>query len=137
MSQDFLDFLKKREPKLCVLATSSLDNQPASAVMGYAVLDDLTVICSTDKSSRKWSNLMQNPKVALVFGWGFDELNIQYHGMATLVESGDEFKKCEETYFNFHPESLEFKGIPETGYIKIKPIWTRMSDYSSDPPLIQ
>ncbi len=137
MFQEVLDFLKKREPKLCVLATSSLANEPESAVMGYAVSDDLSIICSTDRSSRKWNNLKQNSKVAITFGWGFGELNIQYSGLATLVESGEELKKCEDIYFASHQESLEFKGTPETGYIKIKPTWIRLSDYSSDPPRIE
>ena len=82
--------------------------------MGYAVLNDLTLILSTDKSSRKVKYLKENPKVALNFGLTFEELNIQYEGIAKLVEQGEEFKKCEDIYFSSHPESLEFKGVPET-----------------------
>lgn len=132
-----LNFLQSKEPKLCVLATTSTKGEPECAVMGYAVLDDLSIVLCTDKSSRKVTNLRKNPKVALTFGWTFEELNIQYEGLAQLAEVGERLKTCEEIYFNAHPESIEFKGIPETIYIKVKPTWYRLSDYNIDPPLIE
>lgn len=132
MKDEILDFLKNRESKLCVLATSSSNAKPECAVMGYAVLDDLSLVLSTDKGSRKKINLLENNRVSLVFGWGFDELNVQYEGIAELAEDGGENKKCEEIYFASHPESLEFKGTPETIFIKVKPTWLRLSDYTTD-----
>ena len=137
MIQKIQDFLKNRDPQLCVLATSSLTGIPQCAVMGYAVTDDLNLILSTDKTSRKVVNIKTNPQVALVFGWLFTELNVQIQGEARLIESGQELKTCEEIYFASHPESVEFKGLPETIFIKIKPLWLRLSDYSVDPPWIQ
>lgn len=137
IQSEVLQFLKKKIPKLCVLTTCSADGKPECAVMGYAVRDDLSLILSTDKTSRKWNNLHDNPRVALVFGWSFKELNIQYEGTAQLVESGEPFHQAEKIYFAAHPEAQEFKGLPETVFIKITPTWIRLSDYSVAPPRIQ
>ena len=137
MRDKILKFLQAREPKLCVLATAALSGRPEAAVMGYAVLPDLTVILSTDRNSRKVVNLRANPQVALVFGWAFDELNVQREGQAEVVDGGEERKKCEEIYFASHPESAEFRGLSETIYIRVKPSWYRLSDYTVEPPVIK
>lgn len=137
METEVLNFLTNRPEKLCVLATVNEKGEPECAVMGYAVLPDLSLVLSTDKTSRKWLNLRQNPFVALTFGWSFSELNIQYEGEAVLVGEGEEYKKCEEIYFSVHPEALEFKGQAETVFLKIKPTWTRLSDYRQTPARIE
>ena len=137
MKEEVFKFLSSKTPKLCVLATASNEAKPQCAVMGYTLTPNLEVILSTDSTSRKQNNLQQNHVVALTFGWSFEEFNIQYEGVAQLVKSGDEYKKCEETYFTSHPESEEFKGIPETVFIKVKPTWIRLSDYSTTPPRIE
>lgn len=105
--------------------------------MGYAIKDDGSLILSTDKSSQKWKNLHTNSRVALVVGWSFEELNIQYEGTAQLIESGEPFHQAEKIYFTDHPEAQEFKGLPETVFIKITPTWIRLSDYSVTPPRIE
>lgn len=137
MKDKILKFLKQKNPKLCVMTTCTSDGKPECAVMGFAVLDDLSLVLSTDKTSRKWKNLQDNPRVALVFGWSFEELNIQYEGTAERLESGETFHQAEEIYFSAHPEAVEFKGIPETVFIKITPLWLRLSDYSVTPPRIK
>lgn len=137
MKDEIFKFLKERNPKLCMMASSSPDGKPECAVMGYALLDNLSLILCTDNTSRKWKNLLSNPHVALVFGWSFEELNVQYEGTAELIESGEEFDKAKETYFAVHPEALEFKDLPETVYLKITPVWIRLSDYSVTPPRIE
>lgn len=137
MKDEIITFLKEKSPKLCVMASSSSDGKPECAVMGYAVLDDLTLVLCTDKTSRKWNNLKANPRVACIFGWSFEELNVQYEGTTELIESGEMFDKAKETYFEVHPEALEFKELPETVYLKISPLWLRLSDYSVAPPRIE
>ncbi|OGV91531.1 hypothetical protein A3A66_00135 [Microgenomates group bacterium RIFCSPLOWO2_01_FULL_46_13] len=133
VTEEVFNFLKNQDPKLCVIATSSKTGKPECAVMGYAVMDGLTVILSTDKTSRKWQNLKENPLVALTFGWSFEELNIQYEGRVELAETGKALKECERVYFRSHPEAVEFKGLPETVFIKVIPQWLRLSDYTVDP----
>lgn len=126
-------FLRRKDLKLCVIATSTKDGKSECAVMGYSILNDLTVVLCTDKTSRKWKNLKENPKLSLTFGWSFDTPNIQYDGICELVENGAELETCEKTYFLSHPEAEEFKDLPETVYIKATPKWVRLTDYSTNP----
>ncbi len=137
MQQEIPEFLKNKDPKLCVIATASKSGKPECAVMGYTVLDDLTIILSTDNASRKWQNLQENPQVALTFGWSFEELNVQYDAVAKLITEGNALQECEAAYFANHPEAAEFKGLPETAYIKVIPYWLRLSDYTVEPPRIE
>lgn len=132
-----IDFLTDRNPKLCAFSSASISGKPECAVMGYAVRSDLSLVLSTDKNSRKVINIKENSQVALSFGWTFEELNVQYEGIATGIANGPEMLACEKIYFASHPESMEFKGAPETVYISITPSWLRLSDYTTTPPSIE
>jgi general stress protein 26 len=136
LKEEVLYFLRKTDPKLCVMATVG-PGKPQCAVMGYAVLSDLFLVLSTDNFSRKWKNLQKNKNVAINFGWSFSTLNVQYEGIATLVDKkSKDFKRCEEIYMASHPESLEYKDLPSMVYLEISPTWFRLSDYLVDPPRI-
>ena len=130
-------FLRTRDPKLCSLSTVSGSGDPESAVMGYALGESNILVFSTDKNSRKVPNIEKNHRVAMIFGWSFGELNIQMEGAASLVTGGNDLHACEDIYFAAHPEALEFKGTPETIYIKVQPVWLRLSDYNPNPPDIK
>lgn len=136
MQNKVLEFLKSQQPRICVLATTCDKGAPHCAAMLYTVSDDLSLILSAHKSTRKCGNLKNNFKVALTFGFNFGILNIQYEGMAELIEEGEEYKKCEEIYFKDHPEAERYKGL-DMVFIKIKPQWIRLSDYSVEPPVIE
>lgn len=131
-----LEFLKKRDLKLCVLSTASGDAQPESAVMRYAVKDDLTVVLSTQKNTRKCNNIVQNPSVSLVFGWSFTELNLQCSGVATLIEEGNQYDEWGKFYLTVNPEAAQYKS-PNTVYIVVKLSWIRLTDFSGHPPKIE
>ena len=128
-----VDYLKKREIKTCTLATASSEGKPEAAVVGYAILDDLTIILSTTKESRKWQNLLQNPQIALTIGGTFTDLYLQLEGTAILVTEGETYKQCEELFFSFNPQAAKFKG-PSTIFMRVNPTWVRFLDYSSHPP---
>jgi len=135
MQDKVFNYLKNKEAKLCVISTASSDLQPSSAVVAYAVKDDLTVVLSTHPVTQKWKNLKENEKVALVFGFDFAGLNIQYHGKSELIERGDSYNDYEELFFGQNPEAKKFM-TPDTGFIKITPTWMRVTDYSAQPPEI-
>ena len=137
MEEKILAFLKNRTPKLCTMATISLDSKPQNAVVGYAVKDDLKILINTNFHTRKWTNLKSTPSVALVFGWAFDELNVQYEGTAELLDSTHPDLQIEENYFfSQNEEARKFKS-PETRIIRISPIWIRLMDPTVYPPKIE
>lgn len=136
MEQEVLTLLKNLNPKLCVMATSSIGCNPECAVLTYVVHEDLSITISTHSKSRKWKNLEQNRRVALTFGCEFGKPNIQYEGIAELFVEGKDHQWHEEVYFKEHPDLIKFKG-PDTVFLKVTPTWIRLTDYSSHPPRIE
>ena len=51
-----------------VIATSDKDNNPEAALVGFAAADDLSLVFGTYTTTRKFRNLQNNPRVAIVFG---------------------------------------------------------------------
>jgi general stress protein 26 len=77
---------------LCYLATSEEDGQPHLSLMNFAVLrevDGIALVLSTQKSSKKWTAICANPKVALLMH-DFDGLKRS----DAAVDVGDE-RKCD------------------------------------------
>jgi uncharacterized pyridoxamine 5'-phosphate oxidase family protein len=60
-----------------VLTTATNSGQPEAALVGFAVTPDLEVIFDTVRSSRKYPNLKENPRVAFVAGCT-TEITVQY-----------------------------------------------------------
>ncbi len=134
LQADIYTFLANRTKKLCVLSTSFC-HYPESAVMGYAVKDDLTILLSTHANTRKIQNIRANEKVSLVFGWGFDEPNIQCSGKATIIE-GEDREEYATFFYKMNPEAEKFRSS-DTLFISIKLIWIRFSDFTVRPPRIE
>lgn len=135
MKNTIYQTLQNRTPKLCVLATSTLQGKPECAVLAYTINSDLSIILSTHKSSRKWQNISNNNLVALTMGQSFSELYVQYEGIAELISDGAEFKECEEMFFTANPHAKQFQN-EDTAFIKVKPIWIKSTDFSVQPPQI-
>ena len=131
---DIFTFLKEKEEKLGVLATANNTGVPECAVVGYAAKDDGTIILNTNKNTRKVKNIKENNKVALVIGWSFHDKNVQYEGMAEIIERGHpDFSDCESFFFSANPKAAKFKS-PDTIHIRIAPTWVKMLDLTVTPP---
>lgn len=130
------NFLKSKPEKLCVFSTVTKDGKPESSVVGYAIADDFTIIMSTKPTTRKISNLHENPHASFVTGWTFSEMNIQIDGTAQIVSEGDEYTSLEEFFFGQNPAALKFKS-PDTVFIKFTPVWMRSLDPTSHPPKVE
>ncbi len=133
MNQKIIDFLKSQQPKLCVLSTATKSAKPESAVVGYAVRDDLTIVISTTKGTRKYNNLKENNQVSFVTGWAFNTPDVQIDGIATIIEEGPEYQVAEEFFFSQNPDAAKFKSS-KTIFIQFKPTWIRMLDLTVNPP---
>lgn len=139
MESKILEFLKNKHPRLCSVATVNAKGLPEAALMTFAIYDEnsLILVLSTRTNTRKWTNLKINPHVALVFGSGFKEATVQLEGTAELIDNPEATKIYEDVYFAQNPETLQFKGLPELGFIKIKPTWARYTNYTINPPDIE
>ncbi len=130
--REILRFLKKN-----VLATISTVNpqnlQPESALVAFCELENLEILMLTLRGSRKYVNVLQNNKVALVIGW---ELNpkfwatLQYEGRAIQVKDSEE-DHYREIFLQKEgsPCTKDFFQYPEMKLFKITPTWIGYSRF--------
>jgi hypothetical protein len=130
---DIYDFIAKH--KLGVLGSIAADGSPQSALVGIGVSNELEIIFDTVKSSRKFQNLIMNPRCSFVIGWA-GETTVQYEGQARLPE-GDELKRYQQIYFTAWPDGPSRLTWPGIIHFVVRPTWLRYSDFDKNPPLIQ
>lgn len=129
---DFHGFL--RQHRLAVLSTVC-DGAPQAALVGIAVTDDLEIVFDTVTGSRKYANLLADPRVALVAGWDYGQ-TVQIEGSADTV-AGEELAAYKEVYFAVWPDGRERERWPDIAYVRVRPRWLRYADYSCAPPRIE
>ena len=121
--------------RLGVLATASGDGVSEAALMGVAVTDDFAVIFDTLKTTRKYPNLMANPRVALVIGCS-GAVSLQFEGIAEEL-AGETLDRHLEVYFAAFPDGRDRQKWQGITYFVIRPVWLRYSDYRQPPPRIR
>jgi nitroimidazol reductase NimA-like FMN-containing flavoprotein (pyridoxamine 5'-phosphate oxidase superfamily) len=104
---------------------------PESACVEFGN-DGLTIIFDTNNGSRKYQNILKNPKVSLVIGWE-DERTAQYEGTATLLENGPELERLKQVYFEKSPKAQKWETTEGNVYFKVEPAWIRFTDLNTDP----
>ncbi|WP_027581126.1 pyridoxamine 5'-phosphate oxidase family protein [Bradyrhizobium sp. Ai1a-2] len=129
---ELLAFLQKH--RLAVVSTIGAAS-PQAAVVGIAVTDALEIIFDTLTTSRKYTNLRADPRVALVIGWDAEQ-TVQYEGIADLP-AGAELDACKQIYFATWPDGRAREQWPDIAYIRIRPHWVRYSDFAMTPPRIE
>ncbi len=130
---DIYGFIAKQ--KLGVLGSIADDGSPQSALVGIAVSSELEIIFDTVKSSRKFQNLIANPRCSFVIGWA-GETTVQYEGVTRQPE-GSELARYQQIYFatwTDGPGRLSWPGIT---HFVARPTWVRYSDFDQMPPFIQ
>ena len=125
-----LDFITQQ--KIMTLSTVSTHGAPESAVVKFAETDRLELIFETFSTYRKYKNLQINQRVACVIGWD-DKITVQYEGLATQVTDDEELEEVRQLLVKKSPSAIDFVGLPETVYFKIKPIWLRYRNFNTDP----
>lgn len=134
MTREFLyDFM--RWHKLAVVSTISTDGSSQSALVGIAVSENLEIVFDTLDSSRKYANIMQNPKVSAVIGWD-NETSVQFEGIATKLTSPEDDRYL-EIYYSIYPDGRDrTANWPGLVHFKIAPKWLRYSNFN-EPVVIE
>ena len=118
------------QQKLAVISTISSDGNPESALVGIAVSIYLEIIFDTVTASRKYQNILHNPKVSIVVGWD-DEITVQYEGIATVLGNDGDADNMREMYYRAYPDGRERADTwPGLVHIKISPRWIRYSNFN-------
>ncbi len=107
---------------------------PEAALVGFAASDDLSLIFGTYTTTRKYKNILKNPKVAIVFG-DSGKITVQYEGTVTKLE-GTELDRYKEIYFKKTPSAKKYENYENQTYLKVTPSWVRYTDYNKDPILV-
>ena len=82
-----------RSHRYGVLSGVSADGLPQSALVGIAIITMLDIVFDTLKSSRKYPNLLREPRCSFVIGWT-GEQTLQLEGVAE-EPSGDELARLQ------------------------------------------
>ena len=132
---ELLAFL--RTHRWAIEATASATGIPQAAIVGFAVSEQLELIFDTLESSRKANNLLANPRIALVIGgWDqHDPRTLQYEGLADFP-AGAELERIRAIYLSVFPDGQDRRLWPGITYVRVKPLWVRLSDFRFQPPNI-
>lgn len=120
-------FLNQHET--CVLATVDSNGQPQAATVGFSHADDMSILIGTNKSSRKYQNLKNNSKVAIVVGFE-GAVTFQYEGVAEEKDT-EEISERIEKHFQKVPMAKKFAEESGQTWFIIKPTWLRYSDLAN------
>src|ERR1700744_2772061 len=95
-----------KQQSLGIVATTNEANGPEAALVGIAVSVNLEIVFDTVKTSRKYHNILQNPKIAIVIGWD-NETTVQYEGTAEILGNDTEAENFKEVYYRAFPDGRE------------------------------
>lgn len=113
--------------RLAVLATHDDDGQPYASLMAFVATDDLgQLLVATARSTRKYANLMADPRVALLVDSRSNRDSDIHRAVAVTVlgeaeEVGDaERDSLVRGYLAKHPHLEEFVASPACALIRVK-----------------
>lgn len=123
-----LSFMAEHE--LCVISTVSSTHAPESAIVGFSHDEDLNLYIGTSNKSRKYANLTQNPRAAIVIGnW---KAEIQYEGNSEIIVDTEYMKLVEQKHINKLPGTAEYRKNQNQVYVKISPTWIRFLQHGDN-----
>lgn len=90
------------EPNAMTVATATADGKPSARVVLLKEVNDNGFVFFTNYMSRKGSELIVNPQVAIVFDWHNLERQVRVEGRAEKLSAEES-----EAYFNERPEDAK------------------------------
>lgn len=113
-------FLKKNE--VCRLATASRDAKPHLTPVCYIFREGHFYIV-TDYDTKKYKNVLENPKVALVVDVYNPNKAVAVEGEVEILERGEEFKRVSNLFYKkFDWARKDPWEEGESPILKIKPL---------------
>lgn len=122
-----------KSEKYAVISSINNASHPESALVAFSEKEDLEIVLASNQNSRKIQNILLNPNVSLVIGFGEDHLtSVQIEGTARVLQLEDA-----EEYVELHtqkrPEFKEFKKTEGECMVVVTPFWARYTSYASKP----
>ena len=129
---DLYRFMKQH--RYGVVSSIAADGSSQSALVGISVTPELCIVFDTLRTTRKYANLIRNPRCSIVVGWS-GEQTVQFEGIAE-EPSGDDLRGFQAAYFEIWPDGRARMSWPNLTYLVAHPRWLRYSDYDQSPPFI-
>lgn len=122
--------------KVAVLATNA-DGQPYGSLVAFAATQDLEeLLFATPRSSRKYGNLLSNPRVSLVI----DNRGELRSGLSNALAvgavgrteelTGEEREQMAKVYLSRHPYLADFVGSRDIALFAVKVAYYVISSFT-------
>ncbi|HVZ66982.1 MAG TPA: pyridoxamine 5'-phosphate oxidase family protein [Patescibacteria group bacterium] len=121
---------KLQSGTLCTISSVNAENKPESALVGYAMTDNLEIVIETLKTTRKYRNITARPHVSIVLYLG-DESTLQYEGEARILDDSE--VELKNIYFSRNPEGKKWEASGSEVFFLITPKWMRYSNFAKEP----
>jgi nitroimidazol reductase NimA-like FMN-containing flavoprotein (pyridoxamine 5'-phosphate oxidase superfamily) len=128
MDQDFKAGLNRlfRSQRFGVLATL-MGNQPHLSLVAFASTDDLkTIVFATSTNSKKYANIMDTPKIAMMIDNHTNRssdikqaIAVTAYGEARDMRDRQQKDHYQKLYTEKHPYLSEFVSSPESALIRM------------------
>ncbi len=122
MKEKALKFLENETH--CVISTVSPKGNSESAFVAFSENENLEIMIGTSNKSRKFQNIVNNPRVSIVFGFE-GKKSLQYEGNVSVIGE-KELEKRLKGHFVKHPGAIKYQADPDNIYMIVKPLWIRM-----------
>jgi hypothetical protein len=115
-----------------VLGSLSSEGEAQGALVGYAITPEFEILFDTVRTSRKYRNMLANPRVSFTIGDTTnrgDERTVQYEGIAQEL-AASQLTELRPVYFAAWPDGVERQQWPGITWFVIRPYWIRYSDFN-------
>lgn len=100
---------------------------PEAAVVSFSYDEALgEIYFASESTTRKIQNILKNPRVALVIGWG--SWTAQLEGEADILD-GDDRERVIQIHIKRNPGSSKYASLPTQRYVRVKIDWARFTDF--------
>lgn len=115
-----------------VISTVHADGSVESALVAISnAPDDVSITFATLDSTRKFSNIVRDPRVAFVVT-DDESIEVQFEGRARVTE-GHEREQCKNMHVTKNPRAAKHANVPGQQFISVEPTWIRYTDRTNDP----
>lgn len=132
--EKILTVLNEFGSKLCTIATVSEDGAPHSASVYFVFNNDLNIYFATRASTRKYKDILKDPRVAFLASVEHTPKTVQIEGNAALVMDPEEQREYIAKIFAHANKQYPLPPIAqmmdaELILMKITPAWARLGDF--------
>ena len=121
--------------RLAVIATVAAGGRAEAALIDIAVTPELEILFETTDATRKFGNLLSNPRAALVVGWDANA-TMQCEGVVDRPQ-GSVLERVKAAYLQAYPHKASHEFWPGNHYCRLTPTWFRLSDYNQPRRVVE